>query len=708
MMIYLYWRVRYTLPYHYGWLATIAGVTLVIAEIVGFFESIVLYWTLVTYRKEKRPYWNEETDWATCPDVDVLIATYNESYEILYKTIIGSKFMDYPKEKLHIYVCDDGRREFVRQMAKRLNVHYITRENNEHAKAGNLNHAFGMTKSPFLVTLDADMIPMRDFLKTVIPYTKDETVGFVQLPQNFYNVDPIQHNLFTIDSLPHEQDLFFHLIEPGKSPYNAVIYAGSNTIIRRKALEDIGGFVTGTITEDFATGMLIQSRGYRGVYHDEIHASGLSPETLEDLFNQRIRWGRGVIQTFKKHNPWKLKGLNFMQKILYTTSVSYWYFGVWRFIFMLSPILYGVFGVPVLYSPMKYILVFWVPMYIISNLTFKVLTNGARTTFWSHVYDTITFHKLTWGAILETIGVSLRRFKVTPKDKQHTNDYYDKYHLVSMQLGLFFLSVIGIGHIIFRSIIHGWGVLWTGGMITLFWLFYNAIMLFIAILVSSERPRFRFYERIRVNDVEANIIHKKGTFHGKVYDLSESGVSLTIKEPLVFEPDDLITIHVYNEQYYATLLVRLVHIETKKEGYRYAFLVSGITEKNFQHLIQLMYDRIPERINQVKSMASQVYPVILKYWRMHKKPNPTMNRKYPRIELNKKIEAITGNHQLMFVQLLDFNYVHCMIVAGKPEALLTLQWENKEIVCELDFDYLHRIHRKKHHYLYKIKSYRGF
>ena len=145
-----------------------------------------------------------------------------------------------------------------------------------HAKAGNLDNALSHSKSPDILTLDADMIPISDFLISVIPYFFQEkkNIGFVQTPQSFYNPDLFQYNLSAEESIPNEQDYFFRTIQLCRNGLNSVIYAGSNTILSRKALEEIGGFYTDSITEDIATGLLIQDKGYQCYAIDEVHASG--------------------------------------------------------------------------------------------------------------------------------------------------------------------------------------------------------------------------------------------------------------------------------------------------------------------------------------------------------------------------------------------------------------------------------------------------
>ena len=95
------------------------------------------------------------------------------------------------------------------------------------------------------------------FRKTV-PYFHDGATAFVQVPQAFYNEDPFQYNMFSKDRIPNEQDFFMQTLQAGKDRFNAVMYVGSNTVFRRTALDEIGGFATGVITEDMATGMLLQ------------------------------------------------------------------------------------------------------------------------------------------------------------------------------------------------------------------------------------------------------------------------------------------------------------------------------------------------------------------------------------------------------------------------------------------------------------------
>src|SRR5207247_10130726 len=97
------------------------------------------------------------------PDVDVFIPTYNESTQIVRRTAIGAQAIDYPRK--NIYVLDDGRRPEMEAMTRSLGCFYITRPDNHHAKAGNLNHALGRTTGELVAIFDADHVPVRSFLQ---------------------------------------------------------------------------------------------------------------------------------------------------------------------------------------------------------------------------------------------------------------------------------------------------------------------------------------------------------------------------------------------------------------------------------------------------------------------------------------------------------------------------------------------------------------
>ena len=191
--------------------------------------------------------------------VDVFVPTYNESVELVRKTLLAARAMDYPHKT---WLLDDGRRPEMEALARQLGCGYLARADNEHAKAGNLNHALAHSSGEFVVVFDADHAPRRDFLVKTLGYFDDEDVAFVQTPQDFYNLDSYQHRWRGKGrTVWTEQSLFFRVIQRGKDYWNAAFFCGSCAVVRRSALDEIGGFATGTVTEDLHTSLRLHARG---------------------------------------------------------------------------------------------------------------------------------------------------------------------------------------------------------------------------------------------------------------------------------------------------------------------------------------------------------------------------------------------------------------------------------------------------------------
>lgn len=477
------------------------------------------------------------------PTVDIFIPTYNESENILRKTIAGAININYPKDLVTIYLCDDGRRENIKKISDEFNINYLTRSDNEHAKAGNINNAIKNSKSELFVILDADMIAKEDFLLKTIPYFIEEKVGFVQTPQVFYNPDPFQYNLYFNENIPNEQDFFMRDIQQGRARHNAVLHVGTNAVFRRQAIMEIGGILTGTITEDMATGMLLQSKGYEGIFLNEVLVLGLSVETFSDLVKQRERWCRGNIQVVKKWNPLTLKGLNFFQRLLYMDGFVYWFFGVQKMIYILCPLVYLIFGIVILEAKALDIFYIFTPSLVASILTFRCLVKKERTLTWSHIYETAMAPYLGLAALMELIFARPIPFKVTPKGVQ-TNKVYMSWNVVIPQIILLILSIIGWSVAINRNISNSNYI--NSLMINVVWSVYNVIGIIMSIFVCIERPRFRTSERFTFSD-EVIVKLKDGTSSKcKIIDISSEGfLMLCNKEEInVKELDKIIDLRI--------------------------------------------------------------------------------------------------------------------------------------------------------------------
>ncbi len=283
MTIYFSWRLFFTLPFRFGPLASAVGIILLITELTGAVETFELYRNYSRSALPELPVISA----ADYPEVDVFIATHNESAELLYKTINACKYMVYPdKNRVHIYLCDDSDRPEIAALAEQMDIGYFGLRENRHAKAGNLNNAIFKTHSPLIATFDADMIPTHDFLMRTVPYfflDNGPTSALSSHPRAFITPTFSSTTCILEEKLPKQQDYFFKEVNVNRNYANAPIYAGSNTLISRRAVTEVGGIATDSITEDFATGIRIQAAGYRCYAIPTVLAHGLAPATLRYL-----------------------------------------------------------------------------------------------------------------------------------------------------------------------------------------------------------------------------------------------------------------------------------------------------------------------------------------------------------------------------------------------------------------------------------------
>ncbi len=521
-LVYLCWRVTCSIPAEAGFLAVGGNLILLAVELLGFAESIIMYENMIGMNDHPLPQIPDEA----YPDVDIFIATYNEPPELLRKTINGCCHLRYPDlSKVHIWVCDDNRRKEMRELAAEMGVGYFDRPDNEGAKAGNLNHALALTSAPCIVTLDADMIPKSDFLLKTIPYFVDAEqrsahldenmrvrLGVLQTPQCFYDPDVFQHALYSEKRAPNEQDFFYRTIEVAKTASNSVIYGGSNTVLSRSALEDIGGFYTGSITEDFATGLLIESHGYVSLGLPEPLASGQTPHTYKEHIKQRTRWARGVIATARQLKIWGRKGLNLRQKINYWSSVIYWYSPLKNLVYMLSPLMYAAFAIPVFKCSWLELAVYWMPMYIMQDACLRYVSRNAISLKWSGIYETSVMPHLFFPVLKESMGITLSAFKVTDKSGKGPREAADVRTMMPF-LVLVLLSLLGI----IRVCVIMDAKQAVSMAVLLFWLIRNLYFLIMALFLIDGRESDG--EAVKVIAAEPVLVEvEHGRDKGKRYE----------------------------------------------------------------------------------------------------------------------------------------------------------------------------------------------
>ncbi len=682
--IYLFWRVFYTVPTEHGWISLVAGVALLVVEILGALEAGVHYFNM--HKIENKPL--PEVPLDMFPDVDVYIATYSEPSDLLYKTVNGCLHMDYPdKSKVHIYLCDDNRRPAIRKLAKEMGVNYIDRPDNKGAKAGNLNHAMSVTSSPLIATFDADMIPKHDFLMKTVPYFIDAEIknkdraekdqiklGFVQTPQSFYNPDLFQFNLFSEKRIPNEQDYFYKDIQVSRNKTNSVIYGGSNTVLSRSALIDVGGFFTEAITEDFATGILLQKKGYTCYAVNEVLASGLSPTDLKSLIQQRIRWARGVIATGRKLHILFTPELTTGQRVNYLASIWYWYTPIKQLIYIMSPILFATFGYVVLKCTLLEVLIFWLPMYLTSNISLRMLSRNIRTKKWTNVYETLLFPFLLFPVLLETFGVSLKKFKVTKKGEAENEKGKNIPYMIPF-LVLIVLSVIGIVNCVITVFQSGT----LNPVVVMFWLIANLFSLVMSLFFVHGREFSRKSERVEAQ-VDCLVRDSVTTLVCKTKDFSETGISIVLSQPVDIDDENDVEIQLKTDRYHAKLMARIVHVSQNNEGWKYAFQITDMRE-SYQQYLQIIYDRVPTLPVDLSEALSSFDDLKLN---VSNRAKATFyeNRRLPRIQMDIDVMNDTGAK----VHIINFNYKYIALndVKDNLKSLKLIPVDGLELNCKFE------------------------
>jgi cellulose synthase (UDP-forming) len=377
--------------------------------------------------------------------VDVFVPTYNESVNLLRHTLLAATRMDYPHQT---WLLDDGNRPEMAALAKELGCRYLARTENTDAKAGNLNNALSHSQADFVAVFDADHVPHKDFLNRTLGFLRDDKVAFVQTPQDFYNLDSYQHRRHRrLSYIWTEQSLFFRVIQRGKDRWNAAYFCGSCAVLRRSALDSIGGFATGTVTEDLHTSIRLHKKGYKAVYYPVSLAFGLAPNSVRAFLLQRQRWGQGAMQVWRKEGILFARGLTLPQRLNYLASVLTYFDGWQKAIFYLAPAVVLLTGVMPISVLGREFLLHFIPFYVLCFWAYEEAGRGYGGTVLTEQYNMARFATFA----LATLGGFGRRLKFTVTQKISLER--DRPRTVIPQLFVLLLSIaaIVIGAVLWRS-----------------------------------------------------------------------------------------------------------------------------------------------------------------------------------------------------------------------------------------------------------------
>lgn len=531
---YASWRLTSSLP-DVGWTADfIFGVIFLFFEMGSCIAALTLLLFLSRTRNRSEEV-RENSEWFSsqqAPLVDVFICTYNEERAIVERTIIGAISLAYPN--FRVWVLDDGRRPWLAELTEQLGALYLTRPDNQFAKAGNINHALDHVaklpqKPKYISILDADFVPRPQFLKRALCLFRYPNVGIVQTPQHFINPDPIQINLEASEVWPDDQRFFFDVILASKDAWGVAFCCGTSSIINFHHLRSIGGFPTDSVTEDYLLTLRMKEAGYETVYLNEPLTLGLAPEGVKEYITQRGRWCLGLMQIFRgRSGPFSLSSnLPFIHRLSLLDAFLGWtavYYA--KGMSLIIPILFLLLGIRCIDASFSEMLSRFLPYFVWQTLTIQWISKGRALAIMTDVTQLLALPTIVRAVIAGLMRPRGHKFEVTAKGGDRSRRFVE-WPLFRIYAILLALNLAGVAAMTFS--IFGKGPI-ADDTLAFAWSWYNAIVLMITCLVCIERPRYRKAERFTTTG-QVGLSIGVSTSIFRIEDISITGVRLTGSAP---------------------------------------------------------------------------------------------------------------------------------------------------------------------------------
>ena len=523
---YLAWRLFSTVwpdqgdsDWSQSWIWGVWGV-----EILAFIE-VAVFLLIMSRTNTRSAQADQHRMPSPLPEVDIFIPTYNEPLDVLEKTIVAAAAVDYPHKT--VWVLDDGKRDWLRQFCEETGVRYLTRADNAHAKAGNMNHALAHAKGQFIAVFDADFVPSANFIRRTLGFFEDPAIGIVQTPQHFYNQDPIQTNLGLMQAYPDEQRLFFDQMAASRDAWQAAFCCGSCSIMRREAVDAIGGIPTQSITEDLLTTLVMLRKGYQTIYLNERLSMGLAAESIEGFFVQRERWCRGAIQSLFLPDGPLGPGLGVMQRILFFPTSWLTQYAV-RLMLIAIPLAYLLLGwLPFHFTDSADMVFYQLPVFLSFFLAMRWLVGGHFSPLVSGPVGVFASFRLGPTVLASLIKPFGQPFKVTPKGSDAVQGRQVDLFSLGMILTCMALTLVGL----LMNVVPELAVVPHDEFfpIAMFWSMLNVVTLGLAALLCFEGPRLRKEERFWMAE-PATVHDGETSIPVELIDASVGGCKLALPE----------------------------------------------------------------------------------------------------------------------------------------------------------------------------------
>jgi cellulose synthase (UDP-forming) len=590
---YLVWRSLVTLNFSHPISTTLS--LLFFASELTWISSYLFYLfqttltTEVQRSQEANQYSKDVLAGRYLPSVDVFVPSYKEPEYIVRRTVIGCQAMDYPNKT--IYILDDTRRPHIKELAEELGCEYITRPDNNHAKAGNLNNALPKTHGDLISIMDADFVPFRHFLTRTVGFFQSSGIDLVQTPQFFYNPDYHARNLGLDHLMPNDMEHFFGHVQPGRDAGNCVVCCGTSYIVRRSSLEAIGGYYTRCCVEDYQTSIRLLTHGYRLVYLNEILSMGESTRTFADFIDQRLRWLQGNLQVYFCGDELPIwSKLNWWQRSYHVTLILFSLNPVIRLITLLVPLLSLYLGSSPLVASVPEYIYYAIPFTLLYTISFTWGTDYRLSAFWNEVHDTVFCFPALQRIWLVLRNPFAKASTATRKGVKVTHKNYN-FHLTRPLVILCGLSILGLG------LHYGgyWLGLWShlqyeyeGKGILVFWVFYNLIIMLVAILSSIDQPVRRVVDRFPICTA-CKLTIGNHSYWGYTNDLSEksANITLTTDKVLFIAGKHSATLEFLEHDF--SIEVEVLRRQDKDQYTQVVLIFPEVTSEQSRSLITLLY-----------------------------------------------------------------------------------------------------------------------
>jgi cellulose synthase (UDP-forming) len=462
-----------------------------------------------------------------------------------------------------------------------------------------VNHALTQMNSSYVTIFDCDHVPTRSFLQMTLGWMlADPNLAMLQTPHHFYSPDPFERNLLQYKTIPNEAELFYGIVQDGNDFWNATFFCGSCALIRRSALDSVGGIATETVTEDAHTSLRMQKRGYNTAYINIPQAAGLATETLAAHVGQRIRWARGMIQIFRTDNPLLARGMKFTQRLCYLNAMIHFLYAVPRLVFLGAPLVYMLIGRTIIPGYWVAILAYAIPHLILSSLTNSRIQGRHRHSFWNEIYEAVLAPYILAPTLLALINPKFGKFNVTDKGSTLSSTRFDRKIATPTRwmLAINFVGVLVAPYRMFVTDTQHPGTV----IMNLVWILFNIVILGVAAAVAHEQKQRRSSVRIDVRIPMRIHVPGYGLIDAVSIDMSVGGTSFELTEASRFSLGDILRVSFPeqsgNEQIGASV------VGVARDRVRLAFSVPTIAEQ--ETLTRALYSRADAWINptQVKEV----------------------------------------------------------------------------------------------------------